>query len=621
MKRHQSSPTRRAAFAVALSIGMIAAATSPAEAQPVEAPRSADDSHHPSLTRPVDLAVWNTGPTERYRIPALTTAANGDLLAFFDARPGMNDVPSPISMVMRRSSDAGRTWQPLQTIRATDGVRGYGDPSVIVDRSTGRVIVFHASSINAGYASSRTGNDPNDPNILHVDVSTSDDYGHTWTHRRITPEIKDASWGGIFAASGEGIQLRHGPHAGRLIQQFVVRSNGQNWAMSAYSDDHGQTWQRGQLTGPGMDENKTVELADGSVLLNVRAGGARRQAISTDGGVSYGPLTTDPQQIDPGSNGAVTRVFPDAPAGDPRAQLVLLTNDEDPGIRRNTTAKLSCDSGRTWPGRVVIDPDASAYITATPLGGGRMGLLYERDGYAKVSFTTLDVNAMGHQCAPLAVASTPTLLAGATAPVTITVTNQESRALPAGTLTVTGPEGWPAATSRVAAIPPGGVRQVTVPVRVPAGVAGPRDLRATYTTHRGSSSLHLPAETLRAPGQPDRSALRLEPYIDAVYTAGPRGLVNDLAVPWVRVVNTGNTTLTGIRVSSSTGEPGCTVASLAPGRNTVCRDRGQMGRTLSEADIAAGTWAPVYTGTASGPDGSISAQAAMTPLDLRVPQE
>ncbi|GAB3705977.1 exo-alpha-sialidase [Mariniluteicoccus flavus] len=407
----QPSTARRAAVAVALSLGLVATAT-PAMAAPQDPPL------HPGLTAPVDLALWNTGPTERYRIPALTTAPNGDLLAFFDARPAMNDVPSPITLVMRRSTDGGRTWQPLQTIRATDGVRGYGDPSVVVDRTTGRIIVFYASSVNAGYASSRTGNDPNDPNILHVDVSTS--------------------------------------------------------------DDHGQTWQRGSLVGPGMDENKTVELADGRVLLNIRAAGARRQAISTDGGVTYGPLTTETQQVDPGSNGAVTRVYPDAAPNDPRAQLVLLTNDEDPGIRRNVTAKLSCDSGKTWPGRVVIDPDASAYVTATPLGGGRMGLLYERDGYAKISYATLDVTAMGHQCAPMSVAATPSLPAGTTTPVAITITNHERRALPPGTLTVAGPEGWPDSTVRVPAIPPGRVRQVTVPVQVPAGVAGPRDLRATY---------------------------------------------------------------------------------------------------------------------------------------------
>lgn len=607
---------RRIARAAASSLAvlaLVASASSAAMANPPAAEAGA------AFTAPVDLALWNTGPEARYRIPALTTAPNGDLLAFFDARPKMDDLASPISLVMRRSTDGGATWQPLQTIRATDGVAGHGDPSVVVDRTTGRIFVFYASSVNAGYGASRMGNDPNDPNILQTDASFSDDNGQTWQHRRLTDQIKDPAWGGIFASSGEGIQLTQGPHAGRLIQQYVVRSAGQNWAMSAFSDDHGQTWQRGALTGPGMDENKTVELSDGRVLLDVRAAGARRVAVSSDGGQSYGPLSTDPQQVDPGSNGSVTRVYPDAAPDDPRAKMVLLVNSEDPGIRRNTTAKLSCDNGATWPGRVVLDAGSSAYATATPLGAGKMGILYERDGYSKISYTTLDTTAMGAQCAPLSVEATPSLVAGTTTPVSVTVTNQEGRALPPGTVTITGPDGWTASTTTVGALPPGRTATVTVPVRTPAGVSGPRDLRATYTTLRGASTLRVPVTVVRPADAADSAALRLEPYIDAVYPAGPAGLVGDLAVPWVRVTNTGNTTLTGIRVTSSTGESGCTVSSLAPGASAVCRDRAQMGRTLSAADIASGSWSPVYTATASGAGGTATATAALEPLDLVVP--
>ena len=110
------------------------------------------------------------------------------------------------------------------------------------------------------------GNREDDPDVLQADCSWSDDDGLTWQHRRITAAIKDPAWGGIFAASGRGIQLRYGARAGRLVQQYVVRHDGANYAASAFSDDHGITWRMGKLLGPGLDENKTVELADGRLI-------------------------------------------------------------------------------------------------------------------------------------------------------------------------------------------------------------------------------------------------------------------------------------------------------------------------------------------------------------------
>ena len=99
----------------------------------------------------------------------------------------------------------------------------------------------------------------------------------------------------MFASAGEGIQLRYGAHAGRLIQQFagdIRQSDGTNsiQAYSVYSDDHGATWVKGANVGTRMDENKTVELSDGRVMLNSRsnnaADNARKVAVSTDGGAT-----------------------------------------------------------------------------------------------------------------------------------------------------------------------------------------------------------------------------------------------------------------------------------------------------------------------------------------------
>ena len=70
------------------------------------------------------------------------------------------------------------------------------------------------------------------------------DNGWTWTHRTITADItKDNPWTARFAASGQGIQIQHGPHAERLVQQYTIRTaDGAVQAVSVYSDDHGKTW-------------------------------------------------------------------------------------------------------------------------------------------------------------------------------------------------------------------------------------------------------------------------------------------------------------------------------------------------------------------------------------------
>ena len=384
--------------AVVLPAGRPAvAATAPAAA--------AGDGLAPTLTV-VDVATAGEGEWPHYRIPALTTAPNGDLLAFFDGRPTLQDLPSNIAVLMRRSTDGGRTWRDPEAVRRAPAPAGFGDPSVLVDRVTGDVFVFYAASVDAGFASSTTGGDAADPNVLHADYSVSHDNGTTWTHHRLTADLKAGhpDWAGMFAASGEGIQLRQGKHAGRLLQQYTVRRTGQNYALTVWSDDHGATWQASEPVGPGADENKTVELSDGRIMLNARATPNRLVAFSSDGGATYTPLAPDAQLPDPGNNGSIIRAFPDADPRDPRARMLLFSNTADLHARRNLTIRLSCDDGGTWPVSRLVETGSSAYSTLTPLAGrdghlgGRYGLLYERDDYRHISFTSFGLDWLGGGC-------------------------------------------------------------------------------------------------------------------------------------------------------------------------------------------------------------------------------
>ncbi|QHC14161.1 exo-alpha-sialidase [Streptomyces sp. GF20] len=436
------------------------------------------------------IATAGTG-SPHYRIPALTRTTKGTLLAAYDARPTLADLPGNLGIVLRRSTDGGATWQPQQIIRKDPAPQGYGDPSLLVDRETGRIFVFYAASVNQGFFGSATGNDENDPDVLQADYSYSDDDGLTWHHERITADIKNPAWAGMFAASGEGIQLRHGTHKGRLIQQYAIRNNGANYAVSAYSDDHGATWRMGTPVGPGGDENKTVELSDGRVLLNNRSAPYRTVAYSTDGGVTYTPFQQDTELPDPANNGSLTRFAPDVPASHPRASWLLFSNTATTGSRSNLTVRLSCDNGETWPVRRTAEAGSAGYSTLTPLSDGtganpRVGMAWERADYRHITYSSFDLRWLGGVCAPVTVTPPAALPAGTTTEVTVRVVSQNDVDLPAGTVSLSLPQGWTAPAVTLPALKPGQGANVKIPVAVPAGTAA-GEVRATATYQvRGS---------------------------------------------------------------------------------------------------------------------------------------
>ncbi|MCQ9164815.1 exo-alpha-sialidase [Arthrobacter sp. STN4] len=343
------------------------------------------------------LARRGTGGHRQYRIPALAVSTRGTLLAAYDGRPNLDDLPNPIDLLLRRSTDNGRTWGPQQKVRTGTGLAGFGDPSLLVDTHTGRIFLFHAAGTHAGFFEAAEGLEPEDA-IQHADLSFSDDDGATWEHRRLTAMLKREGITGLFAAAGAGIQIHTGSLRGRLVQQFVVLHHGDIKAASAYSDDHGDTWTLGDFvptTGASRaNENKVACLADGSLLLHSRATPHRLTATSTDGGHSYTPARPHPELPDPGDNGSLARFdgLPNVPglATPATDHWLIATHNHDSRLRRNTVLTLSQDNGASWPHAVVLCPGSSEYSTAARLPDGRIGVLYERQGYQEIVFTTVD---------------------------------------------------------------------------------------------------------------------------------------------------------------------------------------------------------------------------------------
>ena len=384
------------------------------QAEPAPAP-DASTELPASMSQAQHLAA-NTA-SDNYRIPAITTAPNGDLLVSYDERPKDNgnkggDAPNPNHIVQRRSTDGGKTWSaPTYIHQGTETGQkvGYSDPSYVVDNQTGTIFNFHVKSFDQGWGGSRAGTDPEDRNVIQAEVSSSTDNGWTWTHRTITADItKDNPWVSRFAASGQGIQIRQGAHAGRLVQQYTIKTSaGAVQAVSVYSDDHGQTWQAGKPTGTGMDENKVVELSDGSLMLNSRASdgtGFRKVATSTDGGQTWSEPVSDKNLPDSVDNAQIIRAFPNAAPGDSHAKVLLLSHSPNPTpwSRDRGTISMSCDDGASWvTGKVFHEPFVG-YTTIAVQSDGSIGLLSEdaSEGanYGGIWYRNFTMAWVGDQC-------------------------------------------------------------------------------------------------------------------------------------------------------------------------------------------------------------------------------
>ncbi|PMC75582.1 exo-alpha-sialidase [Brachybacterium sp. UMB0905] len=349
------------------------------------------------------LARADEGPWARYRIVALVDLGGGELLAAFDGRETGLDVPDPTGLVQRRSLDGGRSWGDFETLRDADreGRQWYCDPAFLRDPRTGRLAMFHTHAKDHGVWNAVAGTDDDDRDVLGSAVGLSDDGGRTWDFRSVTavanpPELLRTA----FPTSGSSIVLRHGPHAGRWLQPYagwfwkdgqvgdeqVVRS------YVLFSDDQGETWQRGEPVGEDMDETTIVELSDGAVLLNSRdhhRRGYRRLAVSRDGGQSWEDRGIDETFVDPGNNAQLARRFPDADSADPRARELLFSNARDRAERRRGTLSHSADDGATWQDVLVFEPGALDYSVVQGLEDGAVGVLWEVES-REIRFTRME---------------------------------------------------------------------------------------------------------------------------------------------------------------------------------------------------------------------------------------
>ncbi len=321
-----------------------------------------------------------------YRIPAIETAPDGSLLAFAEARkyggsdPGMGK--QDIDLVLKRSTDGGRTWSPMMLIEDPGELWSAANPATVVDRQTGHVWVLYLRSLpERSTDTSRPGTDD-----MQTLARYSTDNGLTWSEPRdltkVARDYDDPTWQASVVGPGGVIQTK----SGRLVAPvWKVKPYG---SLAIFSDDHGQTWQRGSLMpgNQGGDEDQIVELADGRLLLDIRqnSGPNRLLATSSDGGQTW----SEPRPgvaVSPVAC-AIERLTLES-AGDDRNRI-LWTGPRGPG-RKTLVARISYDEGQSFQNERLIADEPAAYSDLTVLKDKSAGVLWERGDYRFITFTRL----------------------------------------------------------------------------------------------------------------------------------------------------------------------------------------------------------------------------------------
>lgn len=313
-----------------------------------------------------------------YRIPALVTAPNGDLIAAIDERvPSCGDLKwsRNINILMRRSTDHGDNWSEAETIVDFPDGKSASDPSMIVDELTGEIFLFYNFMDH-----------DDQKGIYDHHVIRSKDNGKSWSEAMdITEQICKPEWHGDFKfiTSGRGIQT----YDGRLLHCLVNLDHG----MHVFgSDDHGKSWYVIDTPIVPGDESKIVELYDGSLMVNSRLNnpGYRQIHTSEDRGNTWQSIA-DTNLKDPGCNASIIRYTSKSQGAD--RNRLLFSNARDNGERKNMTVSISYDEGKTWKYSKTIYPGPAAYSSLTILENGDIGLFFEKDDYRENVFVSFSL--------------------------------------------------------------------------------------------------------------------------------------------------------------------------------------------------------------------------------------
>jgi sialidase-1 len=315
------------------------------------------------------------------RIPALVSSREGTLLAFCEGRIGSASDWADMNLIMRRSTDGGKSWGKILVLDSMKGAP-VGNPTPIVD-DKGNVHLLYQKDYATAY-------------YIH-----SENDGLSWSRpENITATFdqfkRDYDWKVLAPGPGHGIQLNNGRllAAVWLANSSTVtprRRHAPSCVATIYSDDYGKTWKRGNIVSDSTaeisnpNESMAVQLSNGKVLLSIRNPSKilrRAFSESTTGIDGWSKTRFAAELFDPTCMASIVTL----PATNKIAPILFVNPDSrdiETHPRKNLTAKVSFDNGQSWPVKKVLDSGPSGYSDAAVGKDQMIYVLYETNTVSK----------------------------------------------------------------------------------------------------------------------------------------------------------------------------------------------------------------------------------------------
>ncbi|WP_057935631.1 sialidase family protein [Algoriphagus resistens] len=350
-----------------------------------------------------------------YRIPAIISLPDGELLAFAEGRVNGSNDYGDINLVLKRSNDQGKVWSSLQTIVDYDDLQA-GNPAPVLDLfdpafPEGVLYLFYNTGNNHEYDIRMN------KGVREVWMIRSNDLGISWekpvnitsqVHKPNNPDFNPSytnpsDWRHYANTPGHAFQFQEGEYQGRI---YVAANHSQGppqdeskdyQAHGFYTDDHAKTFKISEsIKFPGSNESIAAELPEGRMIMSIRNQRgdipSRIIAYSEDGGATWTEQYFEENLPDPVCQGSMLS-FKDENGN----TILAHSNNADTESRNNLTVKISRDKGKSWPKAIPIDQKENiqgqswtAYSDLVLISPQKIGILYERDDYKEIVFKVVD---------------------------------------------------------------------------------------------------------------------------------------------------------------------------------------------------------------------------------------
>ena len=344
-----------------------------------------------------------------FRIPGIAVTNSGTLLAVYDMRyRSRRDLQGHMDIGLSRSTDGGKTWEnprPIMDMGRHGGLpedqNGCSDPNILVDRTTGEIIVSAVWTHGkpGTHQWKGRGSEPGlelSRSSQFIMVRSGDD-GKTWSKpENQTAKLKNPAWHLFAPGPGNGITMKDGT----LVMPTGGRDEkGLPFSSLMWSKDHGKTWTLSSPARSNTNESAVAELSDGSLMLNMRDNRNRKDKSETNGrAVSVTADLGKTWKVHPSDHGSLPEPVCMASLISHRLKdgraVLFFSNPHHKSRRQNMTLQMSLDDGKTWSKQVLLDKNGGAYSSLVMVNARTVGILYE-SSRADLVFQTIGLEELG----------------------------------------------------------------------------------------------------------------------------------------------------------------------------------------------------------------------------------